>query len=339
MAWEKLGTTSVGGTAITNTSWKELGRTTLGSAGDSINVASFAAKDNLMILTHAIQDGVIIPSYQFNGDTGNNYAIRYNLNYGSDGTAGSQGKIQWSNAGSAHDNFGVGQVANVAAQEKLVIQSAMKSATGAGNAPDSEENIGKWANTSNQITTVNVMNTQSGDFATGSEVVVLGFDNDEADSGTNFWQELVYKDLDSSNLTTGTFTAKKYLMVKLGVYTGGTTDHRLRFNGDSGSNYSNIRSDGGGSGSDSTSQSSIPYDRANKDNLSTIFIINKSDKEKLALNETISGAGTGASTAPGRREMCYKWANTSAQITEISLLKNSGTDLISPSFIQVFGAD
>ena len=43
-------TTSV--SAIPQTSWKEIDRVTLGSSGDSMDTGTFAAKDNLMILTH-----------------------------------------------------------------------------------------------------------------------------------------------------------------------------------------------------------------------------------------------------------------------------------------------
>ena len=38
------------------TSWKELGRTTLSSTSSDITVSSFTAKDNLMVLIYA-QDG------------------------------------------------------------------------------------------------------------------------------------------------------------------------------------------------------------------------------------------------------------------------------------------
>lgn len=48
--------------------------------------------------------------------------------------------------------------------------------SGAGNAPNKREAAGKWHNTSNQITRVDVINITTGDFAAGSEVIVLGHD-------------------------------------------------------------------------------------------------------------------------------------------------------------------
>ena len=329
----------------TQTSWKEIGRVTLSSNGHTISVTGLTAKDNIMFLSHQITTGSgrIDGHGTLNGDTGNNYAKRENDNGGSDNVAGSQATFSTGKGnGTAADNFVVGNILNVASQEKLIITHATGGcAAGAGNVPSRREAVNKWANTSDAVSSIQLISGYAGssDFAAGSELVVLGCDNDEADSGTNFWEELVYKDLDSSNLSSGTFAAKKYLMVRLGVYTGGTTDHRLRFNSDGGSNYANRRTDDGGSDSTDSSQSSIPYDRSNKDNISTIFIVNKSDKEKFCISETVSEGGSGAGTAPTRREQSFKWANTSAQITEINLIKNSGSNLASPSFIQVFGAD
>jgi hypothetical protein len=302
----------------------------------------------MMVLTHAIESGVIIPSYQFNGDTGNNYAIRHNLNGGSEGTAASQGKIQWQNAGTADTNFGVGRINNLQGIEKLVIQQGMKSDTGAGNAPNREQIVAKWANTSEQITTVNVMNTQSGDFAAGSEVVVLGCDNDEADTGTNFWQELASVELSSSSntISSGTFAAKKYLMV---VFYGndansGSATPRIRFNSDTGNNYADRTSNNGASDATSTSQSFAFISEADIDSgtLITFNIVNKSDKEKLFTGSGTRISSTGSSNVPSRFEFTGKWANTSAQITSIDVLAHhsvSSYKFNTGTYMKVYGAD
>jgi len=328
------------------TGWTELGRTTLGSAGDSINVANFAAYDYLMVLTHAIESGVIIPSYQFNGDTGNNYTIRYSLNGGSDGTVTSQGKIQWQNAGTADTNFGVGIINNPQGTEKLVLQTGMKSDTGAGNAPAREEIVAKWANTSAQITTVNVMNTQSGDFAAGSEVVILG-SNSSGAGATSAWQELADVTLSSDGdlIDSNTFTAKKYLMIEaVGYRTNASIIPALRVgNGtlDTGSNYARRQSVNGGSDGTVTGQSSMGGDSGagylTKD---VYFIVNKADQEKLIINHCII-TGSGAGSAPDRAEIVGKWANTSAQINRIGYLNVGGgsSDFGAGSSIKVWGMD
>ena len=119
--------------------------------------------------------------------------------------------------------------------------------TGAGNAPRRLENFYKWANTSAQVNQVQLINEQSGSFDSGSEIVVLGYDNDEADSGTSVWEELANVDLSGgtgNSLSSGTISAKKYLWVQAYLEQSGSGDtgNILRFNSDSGSNYSQIGS-------------------------------------------------------------------------------------------------
>ena len=58
------------------TSWKELGRTTLGSDGDSIDVTGLADKRYLMALINVPTTGNARPRTRFSADTGNNYSDR-----------------------------------------------------------------------------------------------------------------------------------------------------------------------------------------------------------------------------------------------------------------------
>ena len=343
MVWERLGSASVSGSTA-NTSWKELGRTTLSSAGDTIDVSSFTAKDNLMIIAHGIGSGNSGTSTRFNADTGSNYSNRWNDNGGSDGSDSSAAtRIYSDNGTSAGDSFYVADVTNISNIEKLGIWHNVNGNTaGAGNAPARREIVGKWANTSSQITSVNVYNGESGDFASGAEVVVLGMDNDEADSGTNFWQELVSKELtatSSSNpqLDTGTFAAKKYLWVNM--YLKSNTDPQTTFNNDTGSNYAWRYNDDGGSDGTSTSTSSAGFHYGAHQVHVSAYIVNSASKEKLYwATITYSGGNAAASTAPVRRELVGKWTNTSDQITSIQSRKSS-MNMYSNSWIKVYGAD
>jgi len=350
MAWTKLGSTSVSGAAA-NTSWKELGRTTLSGTNDSIDVSSFTAKDNLMILCNVINSGGDFRTFwRFNSDTGSNYSQRYNTNNGSDSTNTSlNGTMDWNTAESVQ-SFEVLNIANITTQEKLGIKHKIGSGTaGAGNGVNYVECVGKWANTSAQITSVSVgdgVDPKSGTGGIGSEVVVLGYDNDEADSGTNFWQELATIDVTTAgdNFTTGTFTAKKYLMVETNVITsGGAVSQRMTFNDDTGSNYAQRKSFDGAS--DTTSTNSVNIDGINDDlvtnsiGIANIFIVNKSDKEKLGIAHTNSGEASGAGNTPTRDEEVFKWNNTSAQITKIDFDNNKAGNWAVGSFVKVYGAD
>jgi hypothetical protein len=213
------------------------------------------------------------------------------------------------------------------------------------------ELVNKWANTSNQITTVNMMHVQSGgsyNFTADSEVVVLGCDNDEADTGTNFWQELASVELSSSSntISSGTFAAKKYLMV---VFYGndvasGSATPRIRFNSDTGNNYADRTSNNGATDSTSTSQSFAFISESDIDDgtLITFNIVNKSDKEKLLIGSGTRISSTGASNIPSRFEFSGKWANTSAQITSIDILAHhsvSSYKFNTGTYMKVYGAD
>lgn len=165
-------TTGVGGI------WgEELGRSTLSSPADVITVSSFGARKYLRVIVETRPTGGTNDVFMtFNGDTGNNYAIRIATNGAADTTSVSRPNLSLAPSTAAVPNFITIDILNVSSAEKAVYAiTAGTSTAGAGNAPERREVIGKWSNTSTQITTIAVTNgTGSGDFATGSEVVVLG---------------------------------------------------------------------------------------------------------------------------------------------------------------------
>ena len=56
----------------------------------------------------------------------------------------------------------------------MIGQEISNTSSGAGTAPGRYEGAGKWVNTSDQITEVDLLNTDSGGFLTGSNLTVLG---------------------------------------------------------------------------------------------------------------------------------------------------------------------
>ena len=301
------------------TSWKELARASLSGAGDTITTSTFTAKDNMKVLTFGLASGNIEAALQ----VGN-------------------GSIDTNHTASGNE-FITYDILNVANQEKLVVADLVDSnSAGAGNAPNRVEHVGKWANTSNQINIVQAKNVGGGSFDTGSEIIVLGCDNDEADSGTNFWQELDSVELSATanEINSGTFTAKKYLWVQLhGVASGSISGADLQFNGDTGSNYARRYSANGGSDGTGTSEATLGgIGTASGDSFVNWFIINKSDKEKLVVGEGLANT-TGAGNAPDRRELTGKWANTSAQITSIKVKENGSGGWTNGTTLKVWGSD
>lgn len=178
----------VNGSYITNASvsdtqldyprwWQEIGRTTLGVAGDTISVTSLPARKYLMLLfNYTPTGGNVSGFFRFNNDSAANYASRYSSNGGADTAVVSQ--TQMIAGAGANTLIQTGQVTviNVAAQEKIFFGETDYGATGAANSPSRLEVIGKWANTAAQINRVDLINTDVGDFAIGSQLIVLGHD-------------------------------------------------------------------------------------------------------------------------------------------------------------------
>ena len=339
------------GTPAVSGGWKELGRTTLGSTSDTISVTSLPDKKYYMVLSDVKASGFIIYNSRFNSDTGNNYAFRKSNNGGTDATTTSTSAIDQTDSGAQDASFVVGYFANKSDKEKLWQGNTVEnSSTGAGNAPSRVEAVGKWANTSNAVSSYQAYNSHSGDYASGSEVVVLGWDPDDTHTD-NFWEELADVSLSSASdtLSSGTITAKKYLWVQTYVKaTGGTVEPDSRFNNDnSGTNnvsgtYADRYSVNGGSDATGTSLnkgvrgSGVPVSAFFND-----FIINNASNEKLVIRHVNYVSTAGAGTAPNRRETVGKWSNTSNQITNITWHDESGSSaqMDSGSFIKVWGSN
>ena len=328
--------------------WKEIGRTTLGSSSVNITTPTLANKRYLMILGDAryvSSESALTPRFLFNGDTGSNYAERRSLDGGSDTTAVSQPEIVLGSNNITAPAFTVGHVSNLASKEKLVTGNInLQNTAGAGTAPQRSEYAGKWANTSNAISTVTFKNYGTRQFDSGSEVVVLGWDPADTHT-TNFWEELASVDLSggaANNIDSGTITAKKYLWVQYYTEQSTDSDFLITFNGDDSSgNYARRYSNDGGTDITSgTSQNNFTQvsRTANLPQFTNMFIINNSANEKLIIAHTVYQMTAGEETAPARWEAVGKWDNTSEQITSMNIKSGSG-NLASKTILKVWGSD
>jgi len=323
--------------------WKELARTTLGSAGDTISVASLPDKRYYMVLGDYIPTGGNVNgTHRYNNDSGSNYANRYSDNGGADGTGTSSTEVWCNPQEDDHHLFGVSYISNLAGKEKLVLfNGANANSTGASNAPARRETSGKWSNTSSAINRIDAINTDAGSFNTNSEVVVLGWDPADTHT-TNFWEELDSVTLGSAgaNLDSNTFTAKKYLWIQMyqnGMTSGANTTYQ--FNSDTGSNYARRWDINGGTEFTGVSQTSaLAHNGVGSEtaNFTNMFIINNSANEKLVISHSNYATTAGAGTAPSREEHVMKWANTSAQITSIDF---DATNFGIGSILKVWGSD
>ena len=190
--------------------WERLAHVVLGSDGDNIDNGTFTAKKSMKDIIHLKASTTTNRQcIRFNGDTGNNYADRYSGDGGSDGTGTSRSNIRAFGYNDAdNDKYVVSSITNISDKEKLLIAHGMDNGSnGAGNAPTRDESVGKWANTSASITSIQVFNDESGDFEAGSSITVLA----------------AKEPATSDTITVSDLTAKKHLMIQVkGVGTGGT---------------------------------------------------------------------------------------------------------------------
>ena len=156
-------------------SWTKLGHTTLTTAGDTITVSGMTAKKFLMVQVFTIASGNTYHNVRFNNDSDNNYSNRYNDNGGSEATQSNASSILL--GGDNNNDYMTSYIINKSDKEKLAITHSINSNTaGAGTAPTRREIVGKWTNTTDQITRIDVINGNTGDFASGSELIVWGTD-------------------------------------------------------------------------------------------------------------------------------------------------------------------
>jgi hypothetical protein len=158
--------------------WEEIGRTALTVAGDTITISSLPARKYLRVLFSIINaSGAISLNLTFNNDTGSNYGWRKSVSSAADlGLAPAQ---RWTlDVGGGTTTFPVHgslDIVNISAQEKVGWgMLAPQAGGGATSAPIRIEFAGKWAYTSGLISRLDFTNLDAGDYAIGSEVIVLG---------------------------------------------------------------------------------------------------------------------------------------------------------------------
>ena len=152
------------------------------------------------------------------------------------------------------------------------------------------------------------------------------------------WGKLssVTGDGSSTTLTTGTIEAGTFVQSML--YTDTFVSGKMLFNSDSGSNYARRYSGNGAGDTTNTGMDKLAflYDLAPA--LINMYIVNISGEEKLVIGWTCEAGTAGAGTAPNRMELVFKWANTSAQITDYTVSKNAPSITTSTN-LTVLGSD
>jgi len=345
-----------------NTGWKVLGRAVFDSNNpDDLDTGTFAIKDNLMILLATVSSTTIHPKLQFNEDTGNNYTFRYlATGTSSGGETSPADHIRMANGTNSRNAISVINVRNNASKEKLV-DSFYGYTEDAGSAftPQFEESWGTWTRTSGSgtgnasasITSVQVNNAQNGNYLAGTEVIVLGCDDDEADSGTNFWQQLAHKELTSTGGSFSVnFTGKKFIWFQFYTKPTGTSEPRIRI-GWTISGTPTIRVSSGeylslssANGADATATGGTTnmcttISGSSSSQFMSGFLLNMNGFRHLILYRSINYDSAG-NNAVQRRYGIGKLANSDGFVTTIEVFENTGNSVLGAgSYLTVWGGE
>ena len=144
--------------------WEELATHTQSSSGEA--TISFTAKKYLWIQYEitALNPTATGLSIRFNSDSGSNYCRKFAEDGTNQSDSTSQNKLSMIHSGGSHF-FGNMFIINNASNEKLITahQVAKTSASGgASEVPRRWEIAGKWANTSDQISSLTFIDTEQG---------------------------------------------------------------------------------------------------------------------------------------------------------------------------------
>lgn len=127
-----------------------------------------------MVLFSSINSGANSLTLRFNSDNGANYACRL-TSAGTESTTTNAAGILFF-AGSQRCQMQA-VVENISNQEKIAnIIMGDRGSSGASSVPGRVLATGKWANTGSLISSVQVVNSDTGDLASGTKLIVLGHD-------------------------------------------------------------------------------------------------------------------------------------------------------------------
>ena len=132
--------------------WKQVGKFTLGSSNNQIDVSSIPDKRYYMVLTHIKDSGQANVRYRLGSsgsiDTGGNYSFR-RWDNGTASTSYSTSSLLMTGDQADDDKFHVTYIANLSGKAKLTehLYAERGDNLSAGNKPRASKGIGKWTET------------------------------------------------------------------------------------------------------------------------------------------------------------------------------------------------
>ena len=333
------------------TSWKVVGRLSPITSTSTKLSCTFTAKDNIQVLaSYARESGASAdPKWRLgvsSADTGSDYASRF-AHAGETYTISTEEDNfqNWcTGTGDKATNFEHLIMSNPSGEDKLGQMHSSLSQSDSASAGSSNklyrlENSIKWADT-NQAGYVEIDGNSGTTFSIGSEIIVLGCDDNESDSGTNFWQRLDSGSPLTSNASSITvnIAKKRYLWIDA-VFTSASLGGCSATFNDNTSNYSIAESKNNNADTYNPAQSNTDnffYVSGSGMNRLTMFISNIEGKNKMWYSEC--QAERGDSDYPDQKEMGGKWCDHDEQIEKIVFTASSGNFGVG-SFVRVYGGE
>lgn len=143
----------------------------------------------------------------------------------------------------------------------------------------------------------------------------------------------------ASTISITSIPAKNHLLIVIIGLSSSNIDPGIRFNNDSGNNYT-TRMLANGSLSSATSQNRLTFEASGAafNFYSHLKVQNRLADEKFSLAESGNSTSAGAAGAPNIRTSLTKWANTSAQINRVDLI-TATNNFAAGTKLLIFGKD
>ncbi len=161
---------------LTPRNFDEIGRAKLLlGVTDSLAVPNLPVKTRLFLDLLAIPSGQISPKLRFNNDSASNYTYSYEFNGGASTTAINQTQLDVMAGNVTATQYGTVEIINASGLHKMGCAVTIHDGTtaSAGTAPAAYDAKLKYSQTTN-ITRIDFINTGTGDFSVGTEIVIKG---------------------------------------------------------------------------------------------------------------------------------------------------------------------
>lgn len=161
--------------------YQEIARTTLSSSSDTITVSNIPARKHLQIkFLYISTGGTVNVNMNFNNDTAANYSY-HSVDIAGGGapaavTTTTGLAVEAGSPAVGSIVTGETTICNISSRAKVGVTIVSYNTATAASAPVGTTIFDAWANTTAQISRVDLTNIGTGDFASGSEVIILGHD-------------------------------------------------------------------------------------------------------------------------------------------------------------------